>query len=1258
MKISEEIWMLLLLVSQHASGVEVVEGEVKFVLLPCESPTFEMKNPSVEWSRSNLNPPTVHLLLQEGDDLQNQNQNYRGRTSMVRNALEEGDLTLNLTQPSVYDTGNYSCIIYSSENEVRQFKVQLQVHSSGVPIWARFMVVLVLLVLLGAIIGGLLYHFRLYFMRVPVVEVDSGATSARLPFITTDPLPKYGKVEWTDDNNRKVHVFQNGSVPHPEHDEKYRKRTKMKMKRLMHNNLSLTLMKPTEMDTQTYVCRVYDRDGCVLKEKEVMLKVRAPGISKLVIIAIDLGTAYSGYAYSSPAGGTIFDPHFRKWGNKLGLDSPKTPTCILFSEQGEFFKFGYEARTAYNNMRGSERKKHVYFENFKMDLWNKKLNTDVVIKDSNGKLMKALKVFSESLRFLKEDALKTITETLNREKFTASDCTWVLTVPAVWDPSAKKFMREAAVQAGIVTKETQDKQVIVLEPVAASVWCKNLPSHDFRDGEALDNQPGTQYIVVDCGGETIDIIVHEVLDGGRLKELYKTSRNDLGGETVDRKFKKFLREIFCDGVWQQYETSYPGEVQRMIYDFMYLKQVHDDVDLTCPYNLGMIAQNQKVIDKFFDAVVGASWNEGSIRISRDKLRSFFEDSLSGITELLQEILKKHPKIKCILLVGGYAESQVLRQHIKDQFGGKRCKVLCPFKPQQAILRGAVLFGSNPAVVASHKNKVHVISRQELDRPEVWFRFRSGSKESEAVVEDFPGEMKLPEEFWTLLLLLVSQLASGVEVKEGEEFVLLPCNVSISDHDNSSVEWSRSNLSPSMVHLRGPEGDDLQKQNQRYRGRTSMVRNAMETGDFSLNLTTPKVNDTGDYSCTVWRFGVKLHRSEVKLQVQSGGVPTWVIVLMVLLVVVGAVIWSVLSHFRHYCTKVFRVDVDSGVESVRLPFKISGCLPLDAKVKWTDNNRTVHVYQKHSDQLDKQCEAYKGRTEMNEELLKDGDLSLTLKYPSDRDNYTYTCKVYRQGKILTITKVKLNVRVPRVEVESGVESVLLPFKTTGDLPEDVKVEWTNWDNRKVHVFHCGSDFSKEPDHEYRNRTEMKEDMLKTGDLSLTMKYPRYEDAHTFTCTIYRDENILMKKQVKLEVKDCQLEVDEGVASVLLPFKVPPELTQKMEVKWIRVEPKLGITVHVSPDQKNQHQDQRYRGRTEMKEDLLKTGDLGLILKQPTVMDSGVYRCFLRRLDRKRFVCRHTTVLLRVRGTVQVQDPEEQAGNRILSVEMSPLLASPS
>lgn len=62
----------------------------------------------------------------------------------------------------------------------------------------------------------------------------------------------------------------------------------------------------------------------------------------------------------------------------------------------------------------------------------------------------------------------------------------------------------STLQAGIVPEGKEDSLVIALEPEAASVWCRKLPADGFiaenHGNITLEKTPGTQYIVVDCGG--------------------------------------------------------------------------------------------------------------------------------------------------------------------------------------------------------------------------------------------------------------------------------------------------------------------------------------------------------------------------------------------------------------------------------------------------------------------------------------------------------------------------------------------------------------------------------------------------------------------------------------------------------------------------------------------------------------------------------------------------------------------------------------
>ena len=73
------------------------------------------------------------------------------------------------------------------------------------------------------------------------------------------------------------------------------------------------------------------------------------------------------------------------------------------------------------------------------------LSKDTTLMASNGAVVKALDLFSVCLAFLGDKAMECINASGQRGKtYESRDVQWVVTVPAIWEPTAKEFMREAA----------------------------------------------------------------------------------------------------------------------------------------------------------------------------------------------------------------------------------------------------------------------------------------------------------------------------------------------------------------------------------------------------------------------------------------------------------------------------------------------------------------------------------------------------------------------------------------------------------------------------------------------------------------------------------------------------------------------------------------------------------------------------------------------------------------------------------------------
>ncbi|XP_061179604.1 heat shock 70 kDa protein 12A-like [Saccostrea echinata] len=431
-----------------------------------------------------------------------------------------------------------------------------------------------------------------------------------------------------------------------------------------------------------------------------------------VVAAIDFGTTYSGYAYAMNS--TELKIQIPLWSGSDTMTN-RAPTAVLFGPDRSFLKFGNEA-IAYmqDNPNKEDLEKFYFFQDFKMLLYQTEdLSLQTNIPDSTGrKCLSAIVVFSSVIEFFSKDLISKMAYHFGAQSFKNSEIFWVLTVPAIWSLRAKYFMREAAAKAGIPVSQLS----IALEAEAASVLCRKtdvfVSSNDGIGGlrKSLCSIPdNSTYLVVDMGGGTVDITLHQVLQGGGLRELYKASGGDYGGNQVNKRYLEFLEKLFGKDVLDMVKEKHPSSWVEILNNFERKKKATPNLDdkdkVVIGFPISFVEQYKTLKDHDFQERIKPLCYGEDVEIKKDKLymkgkvfKSFFEVSLGKIKKCIETILEHGGSTDTILFVGGFAESPYLIHMLRTHFS--KSKILVPEDPSLAVLKGAVWFGFYPTIIRS------------------------------------------------------------------------------------------------------------------------------------------------------------------------------------------------------------------------------------------------------------------------------------------------------------------------------------------------------------------------------------------------------------------------------------------------------------------------------------------------------------------------------------------------------------------------------
>ncbi|XP_071129000.1 heat shock 70 kDa protein 12A-like [Mytilus edulis] len=438
--------------------------------------------------------------------------------------------------------------------------------------------------------------------------------------------------------------------------------------------------------------------------------------TKILVVAIDFGSSGAGYAFSFAYQykNNPLDISTSVWNNGNGPLQAKIPAVLLFDPDKKFHSFGFEAEDKYEELLNTNKSDQWYFlKGFKMQLYSavnagEDIRVDFELLDVGGKRISAKAVFSAAIGFLKDHFI----QQMHWRKLgtVEDDIFWVVSVPSIWNDSAKQFMRESAEKVGI----QGDKFIMVYEPEAASIYARLLPVDKFvgNNGAVILKafDPGRKFIVVDAGGGTVDISAQQVLENGELKIIHRECGGPWGGECINKQFVNMLKELFGKEVMKQFKNKHGDDVLQLLRDFEVKKKMfreEDEESLTIRMPLSLIELFLDIKQSDVPTAIASSRFDETVRLKRDKLsiagslvEAFFSETIQMIIDEVLSILKHErcSDVSAIMMAGGFSEADILQHAIKKQF--QSLEIFIPLDGSLSVLKGAVIYGHNPNVVSS------------------------------------------------------------------------------------------------------------------------------------------------------------------------------------------------------------------------------------------------------------------------------------------------------------------------------------------------------------------------------------------------------------------------------------------------------------------------------------------------------------------------------------------------------------------------------
>ncbi|CAB5125520.1 unnamed protein product [Rhizophagus irregularis] len=399
-----------------------------------------------------------------------------------------------------------------------------------------------------------------------------------------------------------------------------------------------------------------------------------------VVVGLDFGLTYSGFSYCHVANKQNICSN-EIW--PRGISQFKTNTVLQYDyEYNNVLLWGAPALASRPNRR-IERNKPV--ELFKLWLGNldehlkphlpvdyKKAITDYLREI--GKVIKDKIATHWSVNFFENVLL-------------------VLSVPAEYSEKDKGIMRECAYNAGLINDFNSKNLQFTTEPEAAAIYCMENKLNELQEDDI-----GMTFMVVDCGGGTVDLTTRKLVGINPLQLEVKERIRDFCGSTfVDKMFIDFLRKKLGTRAIELLMENYYNQFQFLVQGYCEnVKEPFTGDNREFNYELD-IEEYAPALLQYVDEEIREMMEENGwmINIKYNDIKLMFDPIIESILHLIRKQLDViQETCSKMFLVGGFCENKYLQNRIKKEFQDTVKLIEVSAQPIAAISRGAVVYGSN------------------------------------------------------------------------------------------------------------------------------------------------------------------------------------------------------------------------------------------------------------------------------------------------------------------------------------------------------------------------------------------------------------------------------------------------------------------------------------------------------------------------------------------------------------------------------------